>query len=143
MTRFPTGARIVFSPKPPVRLWPNKHSTHWVLTVLSLGITWPGREADHSPSSSPEVETIPPFHVVLHGRNSNNFTITLRLSRKKHTNVAVSIVQTNSAFLLFHSINSTGLQHGTGIRFGRILNKRRKGKGSIRKVKFTLHYSGR
>jgi hypothetical protein len=43
----------------------------WIPGALSLGVKWPGREADHSPPSSAEVKnawsytSIPPVH--LHG----------------------------------------------------------------------------
>jgi hypothetical protein len=128
VTRFPSGGRNVFSPKHPLRLWPNKHPTHWVLTVLSLGIKWPGSEADHSPSSSAEVRNEWSYISTSHSASWQEqqqlyFYLTHVFLEKKHTNVTVSIVQTNSAFLLLHSRNSTGLQHGTGIRLGRILIK--------------------
>jgi hypothetical protein len=60
---FTTSSRTDMGPTQP----PNQ----WVPAVLSLGIKWPGREADHSPPSSAEVKnawsytsTLP---VCLHG----------------------------------------------------------------------------
>jgi hypothetical protein len=128
VTRFPTRARNVFSPKPTLWLWPNKRPTHWVFTVLSLGIMWPGREADHSPSSSAEVKNEWSYTSIPHSASRQEeqqlyLYLTHVFLEKKHTNVTVSIVQTNSAFLLFHSRNSIGLQHWTIIRLRRILNK--------------------
>jgi hypothetical protein len=37
-------------------LGPNKPSKQWVMWALFPGIKRPGREADHSPPSSPEVK---------------------------------------------------------------------------------------
>ena len=126
VTRFPTGARNVFSPKPPIRLWLNKHPIHWVLTVLSLGIKWPGREADHSPSSSAEVKNEWSYTSIPHSASWQEqqqlyFYLTHAFLEETYK-LTVSIVQTNSAFLLFHNRNSIGLQYGTRIRLGRILN---------------------
>jgi hypothetical protein len=47
-----------FSSTPwPDRLWnPPQPSIKWVPRALTLGVKWPGREADHSPPSSAEVK---------------------------------------------------------------------------------------
>jgi hypothetical protein len=37
-------------------LGPTQPPVHWVPGALSLGVKWPGREADHSPPSSAEVK---------------------------------------------------------------------------------------
>jgi len=50
---------------------PTQPPIQWVVGALSLGVKQPGREADHSPPSSAEVENawsyipIPP--IRLHG----------------------------------------------------------------------------
>jgi hypothetical protein len=46
--RVPVGVRFVSSPRRPEQFWGP-------LTVLSPGVKWPGREADHLPPSSGEV----------------------------------------------------------------------------------------
>jgi hypothetical protein len=52
-------------------LGPTQPPIQWVLGSLSLGVKWPGHEADHSPPSTAEVKnawsytSIPPMH--LHG----------------------------------------------------------------------------
>jgi hypothetical protein len=52
-------------------LGPTQPPIQWVPGALSLGIKWPGREADHSPQSNAEVKnawsytSAPPVH--LHG----------------------------------------------------------------------------
>jgi hypothetical protein len=54
-----------------VALGPSQPPIQWVLGALSLGVKWPGREADHSSPSSAEVKiawsytSTPP--VRLHG----------------------------------------------------------------------------
>jgi hypothetical protein len=48
----------------PVRLGPTQPPIQWVPGAVSLGVKWPGREADHSPPSSAEVKmrgAIPPL----------------------------------------------------------------------------------
>jgi hypothetical protein len=37
-------------------LGPTQPPIQWVPGALSLGVKWPGREADHSPPSSAEVK---------------------------------------------------------------------------------------
>jgi hypothetical protein len=53
--RVPVGSRIFSSPRLPDRLWgpPNLLSNEY--QGLSLGVKRPGREADHSPPASAEV----------------------------------------------------------------------------------------
>jgi hypothetical protein len=52
-------------------LGPTQPPIQWVPGALSLGVTWQGREADHSPQSSAEVKnawgynSTPP--ICLHG----------------------------------------------------------------------------
>jgi hypothetical protein len=57
--RVPVGARIFTSPCRPDRLWgPTQFPIQWVPGILSLGIKVPGREADHSPPTSAEVNKV-------------------------------------------------------------------------------------
>jgi hypothetical protein len=66
-------------------LGPTQPLIQWVLGVLSLGIKWPGREADHSPPSSAEVKngwsytSIPQcaFMAWCLVKHRDNFTFTL------------------------------------------------------------------
>jgi hypothetical protein len=41
--------------------------TQWAPGVLSLGVKWPGREADYSPPSSAKVERV---EIYLHSPNT-------------------------------------------------------------------------
>jgi hypothetical protein len=55
--RFPAGAgNFLFTTAFRTALGPNQPPIQWVPGALSLGIKWPGREADHSPPSSAEVK---------------------------------------------------------------------------------------
>jgi hypothetical protein len=55
-----TASRIALGPtQPPIQ---------WVPGVLSLGVKWSGREADHSPSSSAEVKEC--VEMYLHSPNT-------------------------------------------------------------------------
>jgi hypothetical protein len=70
--RFPAGAGILlFTTVSRTALGPTQPPIQWVPGALSLGVKWPGREADHSPPSSAEVKnawsytsTLP---IRLHG----------------------------------------------------------------------------
>jgi hypothetical protein len=60
---FDTASRPGLGPtQPPIR---------WLPEALSLGVKWPGREADHSPPSSAEVKECVDvylhFTIRLHG----------------------------------------------------------------------------
>jgi hypothetical protein len=65
-----SGRGWEFFSSPPY-LGPIEPPIQWAPEVLSLGIKWPGCEADHSPPSSAEVKnawsytSTPPVH--LHG----------------------------------------------------------------------------
>jgi hypothetical protein len=37
-------------------MWPTQPPIQYVSGALSLGVKWPGREADHSPPASAEVK---------------------------------------------------------------------------------------
>jgi len=39
-------------------LGPTQPSIQWVSGTLSLGVKWPGREADHLPMASAEVDNV-------------------------------------------------------------------------------------
>jgi hypothetical protein len=55
--RVSVGSRIFSSPRRPDRaLGSTQPPIKWVPGVLSLGVKRPGREADHSPPASAEVE---------------------------------------------------------------------------------------
>jgi hypothetical protein len=55
--RFPAGARnFLFTTASRTALEPTQFPIQWVPEALSLGVKRPGREADHSPPSSAEVE---------------------------------------------------------------------------------------
>jgi hypothetical protein len=58
--RFSVGSSIFSSsPLPPDRLWgPSQSPIQWVPGALSPGLKQPGREADHSPRNSAEVNKI-------------------------------------------------------------------------------------
>jgi hypothetical protein len=52
------GWGFFFSPlHPETALGPTQPLIRRVTGAVSLGVKWPGREADHSPSSTAEVET--------------------------------------------------------------------------------------
>jgi hypothetical protein len=66
------GLRIfLLTTKSRTALGPTQPPIQWVLGALSLGVKWPGREADHSPPSSAEAKNAwsytsnPP--IRLHG----------------------------------------------------------------------------
>jgi hypothetical protein len=61
-------------------LWPTQPPIQWVLGTLSLGIKRPGREADHSPSSSTEVKEWVELHV--HSPNTHSW----RSAKLEHRN---------------------------------------------------------
>jgi hypothetical protein len=70
--RFPEGLVIflfITTSRPAPR--PTQPPIQWVRGTLSLGVKWPGREADHLPPSSTEVKnawnytSAPP--IRLHG----------------------------------------------------------------------------
>jgi hypothetical protein len=53
-------------------LWPTQPPVQWVPCAVSLGAKWQGREADHSPLSSPEVKNdrsmpLSPYMSSWHG----------------------------------------------------------------------------
>jgi hypothetical protein len=56
--QVPFGSRIFSSPSKSSRLalGSTQPSIQWVPGVLSPGVKWPGREADHSPPASAEVK---------------------------------------------------------------------------------------
>jgi hypothetical protein len=55
--RVPVGSRIFSSPRCPDRLWGSTQlPIQWVPEVLSQGVKWLGREADHAPPTSAEVK---------------------------------------------------------------------------------------
>jgi hypothetical protein len=47
---------ILFTTASRTALWSTQPLIQWVPGTLSLGVRWPGREADHSPPSSAEVK---------------------------------------------------------------------------------------
>jgi len=47
-----------------MNLGPTQLPIQWVLESLSLGVKWPGHEADHSPPSSTEVKEC--LEIYLH-----------------------------------------------------------------------------
>jgi hypothetical protein len=56
---FTTTSRMALGPaQPPIQ---------WILGALSLGVKWPGHEADHSPPSSAEVKEC--VELYLHSPN--------------------------------------------------------------------------
>jgi hypothetical protein len=70
--RIPEGlGAFLFTTTSTTALGPTQPPVQWVPGSLSLGVKPPGREADHSPSSSAEVKTAwsytstPP--IRLHG----------------------------------------------------------------------------
>jgi hypothetical protein len=58
-------------------LEPNQPPTHWVPRVLSPGVKRPGREADHSPPSSAEVENAWSYTSTPPVKHRYNFTFYL------------------------------------------------------------------
>jgi hypothetical protein len=44
---------------------------HWVPRAVSLGVKWPGREADHSPPSSAEVKEC--VELYFHSLNTSSW----------------------------------------------------------------------
>jgi hypothetical protein len=72
--RFPAWQD--FSPQCPDRLW-GPPSLQWVLGALSLGVKWPGREADlSSPSSAPIC-----VHGILLNLLSTGTTLTFYMQK--------------------------------------------------------------
>jgi hypothetical protein len=71
MVRFPAGAGYFFTAASRKALGPNQPPIQWEPGALSLGVKRPGREADHSTTSSAEVKNArsytssPP--IRLHG----------------------------------------------------------------------------
>jgi hypothetical protein len=62
-----TSSRLVLGPtQPPIQ---------WVPGALSQGVKWPGREADHSPPTSPTPHTSSPHSAQL-VKHRDNFTFT-------------------------------------------------------------------
>jgi hypothetical protein len=70
---------------------PTQPRIQWVPGILSLGVKWPGREADYSPPSSAEVKnawsyTSTPQYVFMAWclvKHRDNFTFTFYLYRLK------------------------------------------------------------
>jgi hypothetical protein len=60
---FTTASRTALGPTQPPR--------QWVTWALSLGVKRPGREADHSPSSSAEVKEC--VELYLHSPNTSSW----------------------------------------------------------------------
>jgi hypothetical protein len=55
--RVPVESSIFCSPRRPEPvLGPTQPPIQWIPGVLSPGVKWPGREADHSPPTSAEVK---------------------------------------------------------------------------------------
>jgi len=54
--QFPTGAGNFFTTASRTALGPTQPPTQRVPGVISLGVKWPRREAEHSPPSSAEVK---------------------------------------------------------------------------------------
>jgi hypothetical protein len=50
------AGNFFFTTASKMALGPTQPPIPWVLGALSLGVKWPGREADHSPPSSAEVK---------------------------------------------------------------------------------------
>jgi hypothetical protein len=48
-------------------LWPTQSNIQWVIRALSLGVKRPGREADHSTTSSADVKEC--VELYLHSSN--------------------------------------------------------------------------
>jgi hypothetical protein len=77
------GRRFLPSPVARPALGHTQPFVQWVLGPLSLGVKWPGCEADHSPPSSAEDKNggdIPPlphmssWHIAYLIKHRNNFT---------------------------------------------------------------------
>jgi hypothetical protein len=77
--RFPAGLGIfLFTTASRTALGPTQPPIQWIPGALSLGVKWPGGEADHSPPSSAEVTQW--MELYLHSPN----TPTWRCARLKH-----------------------------------------------------------
>jgi hypothetical protein len=63
-----SGQRFAPAPGSRTALGPTQPPIQWVPEALSLGVKRPGREADHSPSSSAEVEER--VELYLHSPNT-------------------------------------------------------------------------
>jgi hypothetical protein len=62
--RFLAGLRIfLFTTASRTALGPTQPPIQWVPEALSLGVKWPGREADHPPPSSAEVKEWVGLHL--------------------------------------------------------------------------------
>jgi hypothetical protein len=72
--RFPVGTGPASRPA----LEPTQLPIQWVLGTISLGVKWPGREADHSPPSSAEDKEW--VELYLHSPN----TASWRCGQLKH-----------------------------------------------------------
>jgi hypothetical protein len=92
--RVPAGARN-FSLQHHVQTGFGAHPAsspiQWVPGALSLGVKWPGREADHSPPSSAEVKEC--VEIYLHSPNRPSG----RGTQLKHRD--------NFTFILFHTFS--------------------------------------
>jgi hypothetical protein len=65
--RFPAGLGIfLFTTASRTALGPTQPPIQWVPGAISLGVKRPGREADHSPSSSAEVKNEECVELYLH-----------------------------------------------------------------------------
>jgi hypothetical protein len=71
-------------------LGPTQPTIQWVPGSLSLGVKWPGREADHSPPSSAEVKEW--VELYLHSPNTPYGVV---LSRKKSTGTTLPFTFNN------------------------------------------------
>jgi hypothetical protein len=63
--RVPVGSRIFSTSSRPV-LGLFQPPVQWVRGALSRGVKWPGREADHSPLTSAEVNKRGSIHLLPH-----------------------------------------------------------------------------
>jgi hypothetical protein len=91
MFLFTTASRLGLRPTQP--------PFHWVSVAVSLGVKWPGREADHTPPSSAEVKnawryTYTPQYIFMAWclvKHMDNFTVFLRLIETSYPSVSFSI----------------------------------------------------
>jgi hypothetical protein len=80
---FTTASRTALGPTQPLN--------QWVKGALSLGVKWPGHEADHSPPSSAEIKNAWRYTSTLQYvsmawglvKHRDNFTFTLTTSFKE------------------------------------------------------------